>query len=163
MKIADIHLLYQYNDWANKRILNAAENLSSEQLTQPNELGWGSLRGALAHILDAEYGWRRFLNKEEDSSDLDADDFHEIATLSARWDIENEKLWSYLNALQDGDVNTVVIRNRGGKEYRWVLWHCLVHVVNHGTQHRAECAALLTGFGHSPGDVDFTLFLSSRK
>ena len=83
--------------------------------------------------------------------------------LRTRWDIENDKLWSYLNALQDGDVNTIVIRNRGGKEYRWVLWHCLVHVVNHGTQHRSECAALLTGFGHSPGDMDFTLFLSSRE
>ncbi|MDE2821656.1 MAG: DinB family protein [Chloroflexota bacterium] len=163
MKTDDIKLLYQYNDWANKRILAAAENLTQDQLRTPNELGWGSLRGALVHILDAEFGWRKFLNNEAGSRDLLRDeDFQDVAALRQRWELENESLWTFLNALTDEDLYRPVISQRGDTEYRWVLWQCLTHVVNHGTQHRAECAALLTGFGHSPGDVDFTLFLSSR-
>jgi uncharacterized damage-inducible protein DinB len=43
-----------------------------------------------------------------------------------------------------------------------VLWHCLVHVVNHGMQHRSECAVMLTNFGYSPGDLDMTRFLNQR-
>ena len=163
MKTDDIKLLYQYNEWANKRILAAAEQVSSEQLVQPNELGWGSLRGALVHILDAEYGWFDFLFGEDDApDDVQPENFASVAALRTRWNTENANLWRCLAALQDADLTRVHSRERGSRRYDFVLWQALVHVVNHGTQHRAECAALLTGFGHSPGDVDFTLFLSSR-
>ena len=47
-----------------------------------------------------------------------------------------------------------------GDPYERILWHTMVHLVNHGTQHRAEAAVLLTDFGHSPGDIDLVYFLN---
>jgi len=35
----------------------------------------------------------------------------------------------------------------------------MMHVANHGTQHRSEAAAMLTELGYSPGDIDLMLFL----
>jgi uncharacterized damage-inducible protein DinB len=42
------------------------------------------------------------------------------------------------------------------------VWQLLVHVVNHGTQHRAEAAALLTAEGRSPGELDLFDYAESK-
>ena len=36
---------------------------------------------------------------------------------------------------------------------------CIVQI---GTQHRSEAAILLTSYGQSPGDFDFTMFVNER-
>jgi uncharacterized damage-inducible protein DinB len=42
------------------------------------------------------------------------------------------------------------------------VWQTILHVVTHSIQHRSEAAAILTGYGYSPGELDFDLFLSER-
>ena len=153
----DITLLFQYNDWANDKVLNCAEQVASQQLRAANDLGWGSLRGTLVHLLDAEYVWRNLLQSGEHVEWLQPEDFADVASIRARWLEERAAFWRYLEGLSDEDLSATISYEGDEIRYR-VLWHCLAHVVNHGTQHRAECAALLTGFGHSPGNLDFTVF-----
>lgn len=158
MNRQDIELLFRYNDWANNRILDTAEALTAEQLTATNDFGWGSLRGALIHLMEAEYAWRNLLNTGDHVEWLQPEDFADVAAIQARWAIERAEFWRYYDGLSDENLSSV-ISYEGDETRHRVLWHCLAHVVNHGTQHRAECAALLTGFGHSPGNLDFTVFL----
>ena len=162
MKTQDIELLFEYSDWANQRILTAAEQLSFEQLTAANPFGWGSLRGALVHIMEAEYRWRCAFTQTAPRGEMEPADFPNIAALRTRWHTENQALWAYLKGLSDADLQGLVKRERGGRQYAWPLWQCLLHLVNHGTQHRSECAALLTAAGTSPGDMDLIVFLNSR-
>lgn len=162
MNSADIELLFQYNDWANDRILDRAENVSREQMTAPNDLGWGSLRGALVHLMDAEYHWRVLLKDGCHVEELKPETFADVAAIRVRWHLERTAFWDYFNGLSDDDLLGDISYETHDGLRRRILWHCLAHVVNHGTQHRAECAALLTVFGHSPGNLDFTVFLLER-
>ncbi len=159
----DIDLLWHYNDWANDRILACAEGLSAEQLSTANDFGWGSLRGALVHLMDAEYAWRILLKDGEHVEWLQPEDFLDVASIRARWASEREAFWVYLDSMSDADLSgKISYESEDGRRYR-LLWQCLAHVVNHGTQHRAECAALLTGFGQSPGNLDLTEYLADAK
>jgi uncharacterized damage-inducible protein DinB len=47
-----------------------------------------------------------------------------------------------------------------GNPYERVLWETMAHLVNHGTQHKTEAAAILTDMGHSPGDIDLIVYLN---
>ena len=54
----DILTLYDYNYWANARVLKAAANVTPDQFVVPFNLSHDSLRGALVHVLAAEMVWR---------------------------------------------------------------------------------------------------------
>jgi uncharacterized damage-inducible protein DinB len=162
MQITDIRLLYDYNYWANARLIVAAKKVTAEQFLADAEFPYGGLRGTLAHIVEAEFGWRvRFQGQGHLAEEIPATAFPDLASLEARWRDEEQSMRAYLAALRDENLEKpVAYPINDGKTRERILWHCLFSVVNHGTQHRSEAAALLTRFGQSPGDIDFTVFLN---
>lgn len=165
MNIQDIKFIYKYNYWANGKILEAASKVTQEQYLASAEFPFGSSRGGslsgtLLHIVDAEYGWRGFFEAKKFNEDLNPHDFSTFELLEKRFQEEEKSMRACLNRLTDEDVKShITYTNDEGILRDRVLWHCLLHVVNHGTQHRSEAAALLTRYNSSPGDLDFTLFL----
>jgi uncharacterized damage-inducible protein DinB len=59
--------------------------------------------------------------------------------------------------------NAIHYQNTKGKLFTQPLWQLMLHQANHATQHRSEAAVLLTGFGHSPGDLDLYLYAAGAK
>ena len=161
MNIDDILLIYDYNYWANKRILTASEKVSEKQFLAPSSFPYGSLRGTLVHILEWEYAWRMFIQQSNWSAPrLDGTEFPTLALIRTRANLEEQAMRSYLATLSDKDMTShKYYTNERGEPRDLILWHCLYHLVNHGTQHRSEAAALLTDYGCSPGNLDFTVYL----
>ena len=67
---------------------------------------------------------------------------------------------SFVESLSDEKLDIIFsYKSTDGKPHQRLLWHAMLHLVNHGTQHRTEAAAILTDLGHSPGDIDLLYFL----
>lgn len=160
MNLADLNTLYDYNYWANRRILRAAEGLTTEQFVAPHDLSWGSIRDVLVHTMGAEWIWRmRCQEHRSPSSLLDPQEFPTLAALQARWTEEEAAMRTYLASLDEAALSQpLAYVSTAGRPFSGTLWHILMHVVNHGTQHRAEVAHVLTQLGRSPGDIDMILF-----
>ncbi len=164
MQTQEIAKLFDYNYWANKKLVAMAAKLTSEQFTAPGSFPFGGVRGTLVHILDAEYSWRMLLGQGILTDEMKETEFAALDAVEKRWQDEEAAMRGYLAGLKDEDLTGLVryTTDKGIRRER-VRWHCLYHVVNHGTQHRSEAAALLTDFGQSPGDMDFTVFLNEKK
>ena len=159
MNKQDIFTIYKYNQWANGLIRSAAANLTQEQFLAPASYPHGGLRGTLVHTLFAEWIWRNRWEGNSPSFRLKPDDFPTFESLRARWLEEESLLMSFVDQVTDERLNnTFPYKNTRGESFEQVLWKAMAHVVNHGTQHRAEAAAMLTEAGCSPGDVDMIYF-----
>jgi uncharacterized damage-inducible protein DinB len=160
MKKDEALTLYRYNAWANARILNAAAQVTAEQFLAPASFSHGGLRTTLVHTLSAEWIWRQRWEGRSPTELLLIENFPTFESLRNRWGEEEKALISFVDNLSEAALNSPLhYRTTSGRPYENTLWHLMVHLVNHGTQHRSEAAAMLTGFGCSPGDLDFIMFL----
>ena len=165
MDTTTIKVLLAYNSWCNRRILAAASALTPEQFVAPGAFPHGGLRGTLLHALFAEWVWRmRWLQTPpRQGSRLTPEEFPTCAALQARWTEEEALLMDFVAGLTDERLRSELdYTSTEGRRHRRVQWETMVHLVNHGTQHRAEAAAMLTACGHSPGDIDLVVFLDER-
>jgi uncharacterized damage-inducible protein DinB len=165
MNCENIQLLFAYNTWANNRILAAAAGLSeAEYAADVPGLSHGSIQATFVHALGAEIIWRRrCLEGVSPAALLQAAEVPTFAALRRRWAAEDATLREGLARLTDEALAApLAYRTTRGTPMVDTLWQVLAHVVNHGTQHRAEAAVALTAFGRSPGDVDLIVYLRAR-
>jgi uncharacterized damage-inducible protein DinB len=163
MRATEVRLLFGYNDWANGRVLDAAAKIPAARLVDPAPVSHGSLLGTLAHVLAAESVWR--VRSEEGVSPatlLTDADFPTVTALRGRSAAEAEAMRAFLDGLRDDDLEGLVhYTTTEGVASKMPLWQILLHVVNHGTQFRAEAAMVLSEAGHSPGNLDLMAYLAS--
>lgn len=164
MRAAEIQKLYEYNAWANDRVLQAANWLTPEQFTAPAAVSFGSLRGTLVHLLSAEWIWRvHACAGISPDAMLNEASFPVLAEVQARFAHEARQMHDFVTGLDDGALDRPVrYTNTKGTPLETPLWQVLLHVVNHSTQFRSEAGVVLTSFGASPGDLDLIGFLRER-
>lgn len=169
MLIEAIRTLYSYNQLATERVLGVAEQLTADQWLAPQTAGRGSMRDTLVHLVSAQRGWLSAWGgalppQEAARAQVTPADFPDVAAVRSFFRTVDGATQAFLKDLTDARLEEVVTRRRtAGGESRYPLWQMTLHVANHGTQHRSEVAAMLTAFGHSPGDLDLLRFVPSAE
>ncbi|MGD8602969.1 MAG: DinB family protein [Anaerolineales bacterium] len=165
MKVSDVETLFHYNRWANQRLVAKVKQLSEVELNQPKQIGSRSLLEAFVHILDGESFWRLAVQTGAGPSErITHEQISDLNDLQAKFTAEADLRAAYLESLDDDELaRQIEFRIGTGKPRRQVLWHVLVHIVNHGTQHRAEIGLMLDRLGHSPGSLDFVSYVTRQS
>ncbi len=161
MNKQDMLILYKYNAWSDARIFEAASHVTQEQFIAPAPFPHGSLRGTLVHTLFAEWVWRQRWEGSPNNPGWNVDEFPTFESLRARWAAEESRLMEFVaNLTEDGLYRNVKYVSTEGYPHERQLWESMAHLVNHATQHKTEAAAILTGMGYSPGDIDLIVYLN---
>lgn len=148
MRADDVRWLFTYDRWATRRVLEALDGAGPDLWVRPHAVGERGLGGILVHHLGASQRWRVGLQSrgEQEGPRPESEPLLTVDDLRNRWDAEWAAVDAWLPSLSDEFVGLVF--------ERVPVWQMLVHVVNHGTQHRAEAGVLLTAEGRSPGELD---------
>jgi len=148
MQADDIRFLFAYDRWATSRVLAALDGLDPAVWSRTDVVGERGLGAILVHQLGAAQRWRMQFEAQGGAElrDIEDEPLPTVDGLRELWAAEWAAVDAWLPTVSDGFVAYV---HEGVP-----VWQMLVHVVNHGTQHRAEAAALLTAEGRSPGELD---------
>jgi uncharacterized damage-inducible protein DinB len=160
-----VQIMAAYNAEMNRRIYATAGLLTDAERHEDRGVFWGSLHGTLNHLLWGDRIWMsRFAGwpKPEQGIKQSAqlyDDFAELAAARVAADTE-------ISAWADGldqawlDQDLVWFSAAAQREMRHPRALLVTHLFNHQTHHRGHAHALLTHFGHDPGDTDLPLVLT---
>jgi uncharacterized damage-inducible protein DinB len=164
----DIQLLYEYDRWANNRVLQAVSTLSVEQFTRDLGGSFRSVRDTLVHIIGGEWGWLTIWKEPSLSSafvtDLwtrlgalfHPDAFPDVPVVQLRWaEVEREQV-EFVNRVTDESLGRMLpIRSTT----QISLVHLMQHLANHSTYHRGQVALMMRQLAAGPVATDFALFL----
>ena len=160
MFIDAIRGLFEYTNDRNLRVLNAAAGLTSDQFTAQVVEGQKSVRDTLVHMIDAHTCWEAWWSGRmtlEDSFGrvFPVENYPDSASLQRWWDEIHAETMAFIDTISSSDLDRIYERiRRDGSKVDRTMWQMMLHVANHGTQHRSEVALMLTALGHSPGDLD---------
>jgi len=141
--------LFEHNNWANQKIIEACLPLTDEQLdAAPQSATEGSIRSTLSHLVSAQYGYLRLLSlpleERKDRITVEFADLPESLTASG------EKLLELAR-----DVSKIPeTRLHTRDEYDVEPWVIMIQIINHATEHREQIKSMLTALGVTPPSID---------
>jgi len=155
-----IRHFYDYHFTINGKVWDqCVSHLSLEQFSEDVNYSHGSVRDQILHLISVDDAWFSDLSGSAFIDEPDSAENPNYGTIRAYWDKVEEKMRHYLAALDDVKLSTKPLE---GEDKDLLLWQVLLHVVNHGTDHRAQILRLMNDLGVETSWQDYIFFCYGR-
>lgn len=139
--------LYQYNAWANKRVLGSLEQ---------QKVSDDKILTLMSHVVSAQFIW---LGRIQNQS-IEQYPLWKQYTLAELMTMAEEVGTKWLKFVEETDNfnRELTYRNYVGNPYVNNVEHIMMHLVNHSTYHRGQVALLMRQKGYEPINTDFITY-----
>jgi uncharacterized damage-inducible protein DinB len=156
MSLTMIRHFYEYHFAENRSLWDTyIVPLPQEQFLQSSPYSLGSVRHHLVHMMSVDQTWFCGLRGLEIPDPLDPNNFEDRQALRTHWDSIEKMMRDYLAALSE---SALYEKPLDGEDGDLVLCQVLLHVVNHGTDHRAQALRLLNDLGVKTTSQDYIFY-----
>ncbi|MFN2126707.1 MAG: DinB family protein [Anaerolineales bacterium] len=153
---------YDYHFTENRNLWDAyIPSLTIEQFTQDFGYSHGSVRNQIVHLISVDDTWFSGLRGAEIPEPLNPADFNDRKIIRTYWNQVEQKMHDYLSTLRDDMLFEKPFKE--GEDKDLILWQVLLHVVNHGTDHRAQVLRLLTDLGIRTVSQDYIFYVYEHQ
>lgn len=147
-----------YTVWASRTLLDAAANLTRDELTRDFGTADKSVLGTLLHIYGADLVWIERVHGTS-LTVRPYDDQATLSTLQTEWPRVWDRWRDYVAGLTPEKADAeIAYKTFKGDAFRAPVWQIILHVVNHGTHHRGQASGFLRALGKTPPVLDLMHF-----
>lgn len=160
--------LFDYSIWARDQLLPVIQGLEAGQMKEvPAALQkgvYGSLHDTLAHMAQSEWLWIKRCLGESPLRLPRGEDFADLNNIIDWWNSVHAEAVQYFSAITEDDLHTeVTYMAPDGKRRTRKVWHMLLQVPNHQTEHRSQIAMILGSLGLEVPPTDLVVYLSQQN
>jgi uncharacterized damage-inducible protein DinB len=152
MNADDFRGLFEFHFTRNREIWeHCVMSLDLEKFKRKTKYSVGSVRNQCVHLLNIDERWFAGFRGDEVPGFYEPDGFKTFEEVRQKWDQVEAMMRGYLAGLSDEMLEQEFMP--GMK-----LWQVLHHVLNHGTDHRAQLLQLLDSLGAPTFAQDYFFF-----
>ena len=165
MNLTDMRHLFDYTEWANDLAMDAAAQLSDENLRRDVSISHKSIFGTLLHMAGAEWIWLERWNGRSPAKDKawllwTTDSCADLAMLKERWRDLIDDRSKFISELDEERLAAELpFKLLSGDPSSMRLVDQMQHVANHATLHRGQIVGMIRQLGIEPPSTDLLFYL----
>jgi len=157
MKLDLIKLFVEYHIEMTRRVWDLIDTITDEQFLADEIYSHGSIRNLMIHLASVDRRWLDGLKNLDDVGHLKQEDFLTRAAAREAFETAAKDLSEYVLTLTED------VLNKPTDKVDRPQWQILLHLINHGTDHRATVLQQLNELGVKTIPQDLVMWLWERK